>query len=206
MTQRFLITLAIIITVLLCHYSVRAQDRQFGDWSVTGNGTIAKTVNDSHEEFVRACGGGTCTWAMNVAVSCTEGGDYNVLVNSDTGNANTTVTCFQTSPRPVYSFKDSNLISGLLEQATQVSVAVPLGNGLIRVSRFSLRGMREAVAQLGGNQAPPNCAQLSANYNTCKAEAEGVLKKCAVWHGPGKCPYTVPLCKLPSNIDSRCRP
>jgi len=214
MTQKSLQAIIAIIGLVLCSHSARAQDIKFGDWIVSqkNNVLFAKTANDTNDEFAKTCSDNSCNWFLYANVPCApKGGTYNVLINSSKGSAQTTMICLGMTPT-AYVFADSGLIDRVIDQATQISVAIPLGNGLIRVSRFSLRGATEALSQLpsgqpsGQSHGPAQCEQLSTTYFSCKSEAESALKKCAVWHGPGRCPYSVPVCVLPSTIDPRCSP
>jgi hypothetical protein len=205
-----------IVVLMLCGYSARAQDKNVGDWVVGQRGKVAfaKTVIDSNTEFVRTCSDNSCAWILLADVTCEQGVKSDVFINSGAGFALTSMTCGVTKP-PAYEFMDNALINRLLDKAAQISVAIPLADGRIKVYLFSLKGAPEALAQLSGaNQiAGPDpvviarCNQLSTAFAACKSEANSALQKCAAWHGPGfGCPYSAPTCYLPSTIDSRCSP
>lgn len=210
--QKSLHAMLVIVVLLLGGYSAGAQDKTFSDWIFGQRGTVvfAKTSIDSNTEFVRSCSDNTCAWILLANVSCTQG-TYSVFINSSAGNALTTMACGQTTT-PSYQFTDSDLINRLINQANQISVAIPLADGQIKVILFSLRGAPEALGQLQGRGGsgsippPPQCNQLVAAFWSCKSQAEEALKKCAVWHGPGPCRDLGPVCILPSRYNSRCSP
>ena len=212
-------TITICVGLLLCCFSVRAQQQRFGDWIVVRNQTIvfAKTENQSHDGFAKVCHGEMCDWFIFIDNPCTPKQTLsNILINSDRGSDVTKLTCIARDPKPSYVFEDESVMNRCVSDAHQVSVVVPLSDGLVKVSTFSLGGMENALHELPSNNKrtnvlfanpiPQGCSQLSSRYFSCKSEADSALQKCAVWHGPGGCPDSVPVCTLPSAIDPHCTP
>lgn len=129
-------------------------ERRFGDWTVgvmaKGEGAYAATVNDSGGLLGLYCyrEQEQCVWLLANDLQCQDESRYPVLVNSDAGAFSTVIVCMKLRDRPRYAFADFDEIDGAVLKADWLGLAFPLESGKFSVSRFSLKGSKDAVTFL----------------------------------------------------------
>lgn len=151
--------LAVVAVLSALASGASAQERKVGAWSVgvmKGNaGAFAATVNDSGGKLGQYCypEHDTCVWILVSDLACETGSTYPVMVNTDAGAAVLEILCLNVEGKQRYAFTDFDAIDGIVRKARTVGLALPTGNGLFRVSRFSLIGATRAVELMRGAAA-----------------------------------------------------
>jgi hypothetical protein len=126
--------------------------KKFGAWTVGSttdkDGVFAATTNDSGGLLGLYCSKETkrCLWLLTNDIRCKDESRYPVLVNSDSGALSTEIVCSNLGSQPRYAFGDYDQIASAILKSEWVGIAFPLESGKFAVSRFSLRGAKDAVA------------------------------------------------------------
>jgi hypothetical protein len=145
-------TSLIVLGAALFALRAEAQGRQFGAWAAGvldgKEGVFAATVNDSGGVLGQYCyrEAGSCLWLLANDINCEDGAKYPVLVNTDSGAANTTIRCVKVDGKARYVFEVFDLIDDAVRSASWFGIAFPMEDGRFQVSRFSMQGAAQAVS------------------------------------------------------------
>ena len=140
------------LVLVVLSFTADAQSRRtllesHRDWLVYAHNTtgvfIAETVNESGAIFGVVCDpqNSHCYWAIISDSSCKQGGEYPALVNSRSGAFPVVGTCISDNQMRFAEFGE---LLSTVSSDPRVAFAVPLENGLFRVTRFSLDGALNA--------------------------------------------------------------
>ncbi|QPK63285.1 hypothetical protein IVG45_21180 [Methylomonas sp. LL1] len=157
--------------------SAKAESVNFGSWFVdvskSGGFLYAATVNDSGNFFGQYCypGSGSCMWFLGMKVSCKEGEQYPVLVNSDVGSNQLQLLCTGKLDNSLYryAFTDFDAVDEVVKKGLRVGFAAPLQSDQFTVIRFNLDGSNRAVAgmrEVASQVMPSNTVPASGNKST----------------------------------------
>lgn len=129
-----------------------AQTRTFQDWTVMisddKQDLIAATSVDDDKFLAYRCFTklGKCAHVFNLATQCENGKSYPVLVNSNYSALAMTCTCSKNGTN--YEFiPDFTEFHKILQNSSgYIGFALPMVSGQFKVVRFSLAGVRDAMA------------------------------------------------------------
>jgi hypothetical protein len=146
--------LALVVVFVLMSLDSMAGDGQIGDWHLSLDDEQSKaafTVNAAGDIlgqfcFYRPGGDPTCFYEFAMDLTCKEGEQYPVLVNTDVGAAHELITCGKPleGGKHVYYFSFESMDS-TVKNATRLGIVFPTQGDSFRVSRFSLSGSRQAI-------------------------------------------------------------
>lgn len=123
----------------------------FDDWAVIrssdGKDLLAVTANDAGHAIAFRCFASTknCIHAINVDVICDDGDKYPVLINSDLAALSMDAVCSKNGDRHELLLTKYDDIHTILLKGNDIGFAIPMGSGLFKVSRFSLKGSDKAM-------------------------------------------------------------
>lgn len=140
------------LVVFLVAATASAQTRTYRDWTVVisddKQDLIAATGVDNDKYLAYRCFGktGKCVHVFNLAAECQDGKSYPVLVNSSYSALAMTCACSKNGHR--YELvPDFDQFHKILESSTgYIGLALPMVSGQFKVVRFSLAGVRDAMA------------------------------------------------------------
>jgi hypothetical protein len=147
--------LASVVATLLVASSAEAAPppvKTFGAWTVgitsDQEGLFAATTNDSGGLIGMYCfkESRQCFWILTNDIRCKDDSKYPVLVNSDSGALSTEIVCSNLGKQPRYLFGHYEQIEEAVLNSEWIGIAFPLASGKFAVSRFQLKGAKEAVA------------------------------------------------------------
>ena len=152
-----------IVVFLYSPVSFAAQNGQvFGDWmiGVMSSGMTCAMSNSSEGTLlVKCCADGGCSWALtNSSIGGDKGTQYPALINSDSagGASVTLLTCIDSSKPTMFLVSDFATMETLSQHGTKIGIALPMASGTFQVIRFSLHGVKEALAYLSKYYPPKN--------------------------------------------------
>lgn len=114
-------------------------------------GHFAASINDSGGILGKYCyrAADSCMWLLAVDVSCDDGAEYPILVNSEVGAAYLRLLCKPIEGKNRYIFMDYDTMDKAVLGGKQVGIAFPMQSGRFQVSRFNVNQAAEALATLG---------------------------------------------------------
>jgi len=146
-----LLPILLLVTFAICATST-AQTKSFGDWTVMisddKNDLIAATTVDSDKWFGYRCFGklGKCAHSLNLAIVCEDRKVYPVLVNSNYSAAAIDCTCSKNGDSYELIPNYDAIHDLVIKSSGYIGFAVPMQSGQFKVVRFSLDGVKEAMA------------------------------------------------------------
>ncbi len=158
------VTVALIFSIVFSSYSF-AENKSFGNWIVgeTKSSHYAVTTNESSSLIGVYCfpNNGNCFWHLGLDSSCTIGDRYPVLLNTDIGSYQLSITCSEKidATSYLYVFSDFEEIDAPMRKASKAGFALPLQSDQFRVIRFNLEGSSQAIATMGANIAKKSKAK-----------------------------------------------
>jgi hypothetical protein len=125
-----------------------------GDWRVDlgQDYSEAYTTNSSKSLLGIFClGDGDCFAYLDDKTTCVSGDKAPMLLVTDKSSEDTRATCIvlpsnNGTERHFFAFRDTDMIS-LMRDGNKITIAVPLKNAGINVSKFSLRGFIDASSK-----------------------------------------------------------
>lgn len=145
-----------IFVILICIFLANlgyAFESVHADWRVDlgQDYSEAFTSNSSQSLLGFYClGGGDCFAYLDDKTTCVSGQKIPMLLVTDKASEDTRATCIvlpsNNGDRHFFAFKDIDMIT-LMQQGNKISIAVPLGDAAVAVSKFSLRGFNDASSK-----------------------------------------------------------
>ncbi len=127
-----------------------AQSKKFvGDWVVDIGGDIneAFVTNDSNSSFGVFCIS-KCLWYVDFQKKCDDGEKYIALMADGDASTAISLRCVTIKNRYILILDDFDKVQAVTLRSSNVGFAVSTDSGRFHVSRFSLRGSKEAQAQV----------------------------------------------------------
>ena len=127
---------------------------QVHDWFWSNSGEsfdYAATANSAGDTLGQYCyvKSGNCIYLVSLNIACHTGHHYAALINSNTGAEPVTLICDKKdNDEYVMTFASFKSIDTVVKSAVEVGIAVPMKDGLFRVSRFALDGSNQAINQM----------------------------------------------------------
>lgn len=143
-----------VLVAAMLSASLAYAQTEIGPWYVSdmtdGTGSFAGTVNDSGALFGKYCysNAQTCLWIMTADVGCKSGSEYPVLLNTDGGAAQVTVSCKPIDGKNRYFFNDYAVVEDAVAGSARIGFAFPMANGQFQVTRFDIRQSTAALKAL----------------------------------------------------------
>lgn len=125
--------------------------KTFGDWFVIqpgdGDGLIAATVNDSESILAFRCyhKAQKCIHVLHANITCSDDGEYPVLVNSDLAAVAMDAVCGNVNQRGELYLTQYDTIHEILQKGNDIGFAIPMESGRFKAVRFSLNGSGKAM-------------------------------------------------------------
>jgi hypothetical protein len=214
MSMRIARLVALAAALAVCAAWAMAQSSHSDEWTVspTETGPYAGTRTTDGAFFQKRCFYERipCAWIVHApSLTCANEAEFTFALVADGQRADIRATCdVEAGPAYLFILKDAAAVERALDGATQLQVLIPAGNGEYFRLDFSLDGMPAALSRLAGAMGEVDgssnvdgsakCRLLWNQYAACKRQVEEALKKCAVWAGPGPCPYLGPVCLAPN--------
>ena len=125
---------------------------EFQDWEVMQSSTLtaALTRGESGGLFGLMCGSNSCTYYVNASAECDAGEVYPGLINAAGGAMPLTLRCahIKEGGEPYAILLIDEDLSEALADTDEISITVPLADGDVDTSRFSMAGAEEAQADM----------------------------------------------------------
>ncbi len=137
-------------TIALVSSSTIAQSKKYvGDWIVDTGGEIneAFVTNDSNSSFGVICIS-KCLWYVDFQKKCDDGEKYIALMADGDASTAISLRCVTIKNRYILILDDFDKVQAVTLRSSNVGFAVSTDSGRFHVSRFSLRGSKEAQAQV----------------------------------------------------------
>jgi hypothetical protein len=138
-----------LLTLLITSGAVHAEPRAIRDWIVdlTTKYSEAYTYNDSKSLFGLYCTEKCFFYISPKEISCEEGADSVVLVNSKNSAQAVTGVCKKLGDRFIRVFNEFDSIMNSIKDVDNVGFAFAMQDGGFNVSRFGLKGSHSAINQ-----------------------------------------------------------
>ncbi|CAG9297928.1 hypothetical protein [Celerinatantimonas diazotrophica] len=168
--NRFIV---ILISMMVC-FPISAKIKIYKDWAVNTEGDsyyYAATKNKSGHVFGEYCyfKNKSCLFLIGIDITCHKGHQYPVLVNSEQGALNLTLSCGnKVDHQNVLIFNNFDKIDQIVRTSSKLGVVVPMESGQFKVSRFSLLGAKYCIDTMRAKAAK----HLSKNKNKDKNQDE----------------------------------
>lgn len=143
-----------ILAAVMLFANLAYAQTTIGPWIVAdmndGSGSFAGTINDSGAIFGKYCyfNAQSCLWIMTADVGCESGSEYPVLLNSDGGAAQATVSCKPIDGKNRYFFNNYSDVDDAVARSSRIGFAFPMASGQFQVTRFDIRQSTAAMKAL----------------------------------------------------------
>jgi hypothetical protein len=128
---------------------------EYQDWKVLQSSKLiaALTENEAGSLFGLMCGSKSCTYYVNASVECAAGDVAPGLISAAAGSMALTLRCahIREGGEPYAIFLIDEDLSEELADTDEISITVPLANGDVDTSRFSMAGAEDAQAEMLSN-------------------------------------------------------
>ncbi|WP_420137909.1 hypothetical protein [Sphingomonas sp.] len=128
---------------------------EYQDWEVLKSSSLisALTRNDAGSLFGRMCDGESCTYYLNATAECDAGQVYPGLINGSNGAMGLTLRCahIKEAGEPYAILLIDEDLSDELADTDEISITIPLANGGVATSRFSMAGAADAQQDMLDN-------------------------------------------------------
>ena len=128
-----------------------AQNARYADWQadLRGSSTLTEafTVNESGSTFGFICSASVnrCMYYVSTHTTCDPGSKSAILINTDAGALDSTITCTKFGDTYYSTIENSNDLSNGIATSSTLGIALPMKNGQFKVVRFSLLGANSAI-------------------------------------------------------------
>ncbi len=159
--------LLIIFTLQITCGAVNAEPRTIRDWAVdlSTKYSEAYTYNDSKSLFGIYCTEKCFFYISPKGISCEEGADSIVLVNSKNSALAVSGVCRKLGDRFIRVFNEFDSIFNAVKEGDNIGFAFAMQDGGFNVTRFGLKGSNNAINQALDN-AIKNKSSHKNNNNT----------------------------------------
>jgi hypothetical protein len=142
-----------LISIFISFFSF-SYESVHGDWRLDlgQDYSEAYTSNSNNSLLGIYClGDGDCFAYLDDKTTCVSGDKAPMLLVTDKSSEDTRATCIvlpsdNGTERHFFAFRDTDMIS-LMRDGNKITIAVPLKNAGINVSKFSLRGFIDASSK-----------------------------------------------------------
>jgi hypothetical protein len=139
--------------------------RLAGDWVVDIGGEINETfvTNDSNSSFGLICIT-KCLWYVDFQKKCDDGEKYIALMADGDASSAVSLRCVIIKNRYILIIDDFDKVQAATLRSSNIGFAVSTDSGRFHVSRFSLRGSKEAQTQVFKSAAESNKKPKSSGF------------------------------------------
>ena len=132
-------------------FVTHAQKTRYADWQadLLGSSTLTEafTVNESGSTFGFICSASVnrCMYYVSAHTTCDPGSKSAILINTDAGALQSTITCTKLGDTYYSTIENSNDLSNGISTSSTLGIALPMKSGQFKVVRFSLIGANSAI-------------------------------------------------------------
>jgi len=133
--------------------SIALGAEQYQKWHVlqtsNGDGVAATFGKDTDISLVFRCFAKDkqCLHLIRPKIKCDDGGEYPMLVNSDSGAYLLTAICGHSKGVPELYLKEYDKVHNMLKNGSYIGFAIPMESGSFKAVRFSLMGSSKAMGK-----------------------------------------------------------